>query len=36
MTDGTLWHRLVKERGWSEDRIVEWLGDLWVSALVAR
>jgi AcrR family transcriptional regulator len=35
MTDGTLWHRLVQERGWAEDKYVEWLGDLWVSALVS-
>ena len=35
MTDGALWHRLVRERGWPEERYIEWLGDLWVSALVA-
>ena len=35
MTDGTLWHRLVQERGWPEEKYVEWLGDLWVSVLVA-
>jgi AcrR family transcriptional regulator len=33
-TDGTLWHRLVRERGWPEHTFVEWLGNLWVSALV--
>jgi AcrR family transcriptional regulator len=35
-TDGALWHRLVKERGWPEERYVQWLGDLWVSVLVTR
>ena len=34
MTDGTLWHRLVKERGWPEETFVTWLGNLWVSVLV--
>ena len=34
MTDGTLWHRLVQERGWPEDKYVQWLRDLWVSVLV--
>ena len=36
MTDGTLWHRLVRERGWPEDRYVAWLAQLWVSVLVSR
>ncbi len=26
MTDGMLWHRLVNERGWTNDRFAEWLG----------
>jgi len=33
-TDGALWHQLVVERGWSDERFAEWLGDLWVHALV--
>jgi AcrR family transcriptional regulator len=32
--DGALWHRLVAERGWSDERFAEWLGTLWVSQLV--
>ncbi len=32
--DGALWHRLVEERGWSDDRFAQLLGTLWVSALV--
>lgn len=31
--DGSLWHRLVHERGWSDQRFAVFLGDLWVSAL---
>jgi AcrR family transcriptional regulator len=31
--DGSLWHRLVDERGWSDERFAAFLGDLWVSAL---
>ena len=34
-TDGTLWHRLVVERGWTDDRYATWLGRMWVSVLVA-
>lgn len=34
MTDGMLWHRLVQERGWSNDRYAEWLGRVWVDRLV--
>jgi len=33
-TDGVLWHRLVVERGWSDERFAAWLGALWVSLLV--
>jgi AcrR family transcriptional regulator len=33
-TDGVLWHRLVVQRGWSQERFAEWLGHLWVSLLV--
>ncbi|HEX6673668.1 MAG TPA: TetR family transcriptional regulator [Actinomycetes bacterium] len=32
--DGALWHRLVAERGWSEDRYAQLLGTMWVAALV--
>jgi AcrR family transcriptional regulator len=34
MTDGTLWHRLVKERGWTNERFADWLGRMWVRLLV--
>jgi AcrR family transcriptional regulator len=34
MTDGVLWHRLVAERGWSDDQYADWLGRMWVAALV--
>jgi AcrR family transcriptional regulator len=34
-TDGTLWHRLVGERGWTDDRYAAWLGRMWVAVLVA-
>ncbi len=33
--DGALWHWLVAERGWSDERFAAWLGQLWTSALVA-
>ncbi len=36
MTDGMLWHRLVNERGWSDERFAEWLGTMWVHLLVRR
>jgi AcrR family transcriptional regulator len=32
--DGALWHRLAKERGWSDDRFAELLGTIWIAALV--
>lgn len=32
-TDGMLWHRLVNERGWSDERFAAWLGQLWVRLL---
>jgi len=32
--DGALWHWLVAERGWSDERFAEWLGNLWMSQLV--
>lgn len=36
LTDGTLWHALVVERGWTDARYAEWLGHLWVERLVAK
>jgi AcrR family transcriptional regulator len=33
-TDGMLWHRLVEERGWPDERYAEWLGQMWVHMLV--
>jgi AcrR family transcriptional regulator len=35
MTDGVLWHRLVVERGWTDERYAVWLGQTWVAHLVA-
>jgi AcrR family transcriptional regulator len=32
--DGALWHRLVGQQGWSDDRYAQLLGTLWVAALV--
>lgn len=32
--DGALWHRLVAERGWPDDRYARLLGTMWVAALV--
>ena len=34
MTDGMLWHRLVNERHWTNQRYARWLGKLWVHLLV--
>ena len=34
MTDGMLWHRLVNERGWTNERFADWLGRMWVRLLV--
>jgi AcrR family transcriptional regulator len=34
MTDGMLWHRLVNERGWTNERFAEWLGRMWAHLLV--
>ena len=36
MTDGMLWHRLVSERGWTNERFADWLGHLWAQLLVER
>ena len=35
-TDGMLWHRLVNERGWTNERFAEWLGHMWIRTLVHR
>ena len=32
--DGALWHRLVEERGWSDDQYAQLLGTMWVAARV--
>jgi hypothetical protein len=34
MTDGALWHRLVAERGWTDEQYADWLGRMWVAAMV--
>jgi AcrR family transcriptional regulator len=34
MTDGMLWHRLVNERMWTNERFADWLGRMWVRMLV--
>jgi AcrR family transcriptional regulator len=34
MTDGTLWHQFVNGRGWTDERFADWLGRVWVDALV--
>jgi hypothetical protein len=34
MTDGQLWHQLVVERGWSDEKYAEWLGRTWIALLV--
>jgi hypothetical protein len=33
-TDGILWHRLVHQRAWTDERYAAFLGHLWVGALV--
>ena len=33
-TDGTLWDRLVRQRGWTDKRYADRLGKLWISLLV--
>jgi AcrR family transcriptional regulator len=32
--DAALWHRLVEERGWSDERFAQVLGTMWVAVLV--
>lgn len=34
MTDGTLWHQFVVERGWTDEQYADWLGRMWVAMLV--
>lgn len=33
-TDATLWHRLVVERGWTQEQYAQHLGETWVAWLV--
>ncbi len=33
-TDGHLWHQLVNERGWTDERYAEWLARTWIAHLV--
>jgi hypothetical protein len=33
-TDGVLWHRLVQQRGWSDDEFAQWLAGVWIASLV--
>ena len=32
--DGALWHRLVEERGWTDERFARFLGSMWIATLV--
>lgn len=34
MTDGTLWHRFVVERGWTDDQFADWLASGWTATMV--
>jgi len=36
MTDGMLWHRLVNERRWTNERFAHWLGHMWAHLLVKK
>jgi AcrR family transcriptional regulator len=33
-TDGAMWHRLVEQRGWSDDQFAEWLATVWIASFV--
>jgi AcrR family transcriptional regulator len=33
-TDGVVWHRLVNDRGWSDERFATWIGQMWIRMLV--
>jgi hypothetical protein len=35
MLDGALWHDLVVERGWTDERFAAWLGRIWIAQLIA-
>jgi AcrR family transcriptional regulator len=35
-TDGTMWHQMVVERGWTDEQFATWLGTIWVKTLVRR
>jgi AcrR family transcriptional regulator len=35
-TDGSLWHQLVVERGWTDEAYADWLGTMWTRMLVAN
>ena len=35
-TEGTLWHRLVGERGWSDERYADHLATMWIAVLVQK
>ena len=32
--DGSLWQRMVSERGWSDEAFAAWLGRVWVTTMV--
>ena len=34
--DGLLWHRLVGQKGWTDDQYAEWLSRMWIAALQVR
>ncbi len=34
LTDGVLWHRLVQERGWTDERFARHLAQLWIATLM--
>ena len=36
MTDGMLWHRLVQQRGWTDEQFAQHVGQVWISVLVQR
>ena len=33
-TDGAMWHRLVVQRGWSDEQFADWLATVWISSFV--
>jgi AcrR family transcriptional regulator len=36
MADGVLWHRLVVERGWTDEEFAAWLARMWIAALQVK